>query len=258
MGYQEPLRRMLDDMREESATNVLLQEEAQTISKTLSSDKNLFVSKWTDYSLDDFVSLWCATCLSAGIDSRHRAARDEDFAQRVVALGSAKDNCINGLKEVLRRYKNVLENADIAGSLKLNRHKKIELSEFMAWAAKKNWALPTGFAEAPLPAEKADSVMTPSSALNSKDVPLVVPKRRTKKPSVEAVALDYMRAEYRKIRQFQSAAAFHKHLVKTAGVDESPFEIGTGINSRKLFCPAASSFYDPGTLGKIWAKIRDV
>lgn len=79
--------------------------------------------------------------------------------------------------------------------------------------------------------------------------------RRAKKPTIEAVALDYMRKVYR-AGQFQSAAKFHKHLIKTAGVNGSPFEMGTGLNDRKLFCPAASSFFDSGTLGKMWAKIR--
>lgn len=80
-------------------------------------------------------------------------------------------------------------------------------------------------------------------------------KRRTKKLSIETVALDYMRKEY-EAGQFESAAKFHKHLIKTAGVADSPFEMGTGNNGRKLFCPAASSFYDLGTLGKLWPKIR--
>ena len=80
-------------------------------------------------------------------------------------------------------------------------------------------------------------------------------KRIAKKPSIETVALDYMRKTY-KAGYFQSAAKFHKHLIKTAGVADSPFEMATGDNARKLFCPAASSFYDVGTLGKLWAKIR--
>ena len=85
--------------------------------------------------------------------------------------------------------------------------------------------------------------------------PVVTAKRSEKKPSIETAALDYMRAEFKQ-GQFQSAAKFHKHLIKTAGLDKSPFEMGTGINARKLFCPAASSFFDEGTLSKIWAKIR--
>ena len=87
---------------------------------------------------------------------------------------------------------------------------------------------------------------------NVGDVPT---KRKAKKPSIEKVALEYMRTVY-KAGHFESAAKFHKHLIKTAGVTGSPFEMGTGPNARKLFCPAASSFYDVGTLGKIWAKIR--
>ena len=85
--------------------------------------------------------------------------------------------------------------------------------------------------------------------------PVVAAKRNKKKPSIETVALDYMCAEFKQA-QFQSAAKFHKHLIKTAGVTDSPFEMGTGVNARKLFCPAASSFFDAGTLGKLWPKIR--
>lgn len=92
---------------------------------------------------------------------------------------------------------------------------------------------------------------TPSPA------PVTTAKRSKKKPSIETVALDYMRAEFKQ-GQFQSAAKFHKHLKTTAGLTDSPFEMGTGVNARKLFCPAASSFFDEGTLGKIWAKIRGV
>ena len=80
-------------------------------------------------------------------------------------------------------------------------------------------------------------------------------KRKINKPSLESVALDYMRNEY-KSGQFKSAEVFHKHLIKTAGVKDSPFEMGTGTNARMLFCPAAGSFFDVGTLGKFWPKIR--
>ena len=84
----------------------------------------------------------------------------------------------------------------------------------------------------------------------------VVPaKRKAKKPSIESVALNYMREEY-KAGHFASASKFHKHLCSTTSAKASPFEMGTGANARKLFCPDAGSFYDPGTLGKIWAKIR--
>lgn len=79
--------------------------------------------------------------------------------------------------------------------------------------------------------------------------------RSPKKPSIETVALTYMREEY-KAGQFASAAKFHKHLWIAAGKEKSPFEMGTGTNSRKLFCPEAGSFFDVGTLGKIWPKIR--
>jgi hypothetical protein len=80
-------------------------------------------------------------------------------------------------------------------------------------------------------------------------------RRLKRKLSIEEVALDYMREEY-KVGQFSSAAKFHKHLFKNAGKAPSPFEMGTGFNARKLFCPAASSFFDVGTLGKLWPKIR--
>jgi len=67
-------------------------------------------------------------------------------------------------------------------------------------------------------------------------------KRRAKKPTIETVALDYMREVY-KNGQFQSAAKFHKHLIKLAGANNSPFQIGIGEHARKLFCPAASNFF---------------
>ena len=85
--------------------------------------------------------------------------------------------------------------------------------------------------------------------------PVVPAERRQKKLSIETVALDYMRAEFKK-GQFKSATNFHKHLMETAGLNDSPFEKGKGSDARKLFCPPASSFFDAGTLGKIWAKIR--
>ena len=145
MGYQEPLRRMLDDMREESAANARLQKDAQAISETLGRDQTLYVAAWANHSPDDFVSLWCATCLSVGVKHDHKAVSSEDFAKKVVELGSAAGHDFKALKEVIRRYKNVQLNADTADSgLKLNRHKKIELSQFINWAARKNWKLPKG------------------------------------------------------------------------------------------------------------------
>ncbi len=104
---------------------------------------------------------------------------------------------------------------------------------------------------------KAARTDTQPHATIRSPAPVATTKRSEKKPSIETVAFDYMRAEFKQ-GQFQSAAKFHKHLIKTAGLDKSPFEMGTGINARKLFCPAASSFFDEGTLGKIWAKIRAV
>jgi len=98
----------------------------------------------------------------------------------------------------------------------------------------------------------------PDATPETQVAPVVAPKRRARKPSIEAVALDYMRTEYQKNQCFQSAAAFHKHLIKTAGADGSPFVMGTGKDGGRLFCSAASSFYDAGTLGKLWPKIRAV
>lgn len=93
---------------------------------------------------------------------------------------------------------------------------------------------------------------TPEPVVVASDSPA---KRRPKKQSIEAVSLDYMRKVYQSA-QFASAAKFHKHLCTTAGANGSPFEMGTGANARKLFCPAAGSFFDVGTLGKMWPKIR--
>ncbi len=85
--------------------------------------------------------------------------------------------------------------------------------------------------------------------------PVATARKTDRKPSIENVALDYMREEYGKAH-FQSANYFHKHLIKSAGVGSSPFEMGTGENARRLFCTKASSFYDPSTLSKHWPKIR--
>jgi len=107
---------------------------------------------------------------------------------------------------------------------------------------------------APLTTAPATNPEKPAPVVAASDDPV---KRRAKKPTIETVAIDYMREVY-KNGQFQSAAMFHKHLITTAGATDSPFEMGIGKNAGKLFCPAASSFYDCGTLGKIWAKIRAV
>jgi hypothetical protein len=80
-------------------------------------------------------------------------------------------------------------------------------------------------------------------------------KRRPKKPSIEVVALDYMREVYQSA-QFASAAKFHAHLCKIAGQGNSPFEKGAGVNAKRLFCPEAGSFFDPATLGNLMPKIR--
>ncbi|MGV1046357.1 hypothetical protein [Limnohabitans sp.] len=98
---------------------------------------------------------------------------------------------------------------------------------------------------------------TPATTTASEPAPSTgIPgKRRAKKLSIESVALTYLVKEY-KTNQGTSAAKFHKHLCKTAGTDGSPFEMGTGGNSRKLFCPAARSFFEVGTLGNLMPKIR--
>ena len=132
----------------------------------------------------------------------------------------------------------------------------VDLPEFAAWALK--LSIPD------LPPELMAMALIEPTAASAQNTATHAPvtvgdgsaKRIAKKLSIETVAIDYMRKAY-KAGQFESAAKFHKHLIKTAGVPDSPFEMGTGQNSRKLFCPAASSFYDVGTLGKIWAKIRD-
>jgi hypothetical protein len=103
----------------------------------------------------------------------------------------------------------------------------------------------------------AQTAATPAPVVTVEPAGDGIERRREKKPTIEAVALDYMREVYR-AGQFQSAAKFHKHLTQTAEATGSPFEMGTGNNARKLFCPAASSFFDSGTLGKMWAKIRAV
>lgn len=148
---QDLLRRTLYDMHRDHEANIQLREEAQAISETLATDPGFFVATWSDYSSDDFVSLWRATCLSVGVNPDHKAVRSENIAKKVVELGSVAGHDFEALKEVIRRYENVQLNADIADSgLKLNRHKKIELSEFMTWAAKKKWAVPAGCAGAPV------------------------------------------------------------------------------------------------------------
>lgn len=136
----------------------------------------------------------------------------------------------------------------------------VDPASVLNWATAKEIPIPA-LLKAALEGRKPRTVQALPAALaeihtpEPQPAPVVDDKRRKKKPSIESVALDYMRKEYQ-TAQFQSAAKFHKHLIKTAGLDKSPFEMGTGINARKLFCPAASSFFDEGTLGKMWAKIR--
>jgi hypothetical protein len=108
-----------------------------------------------------------------------------------------------------------------------------------------------------LPATKTEPDQSTPGTATAPPSSVASRKPRPKKPTIEAVALDYMREMYR-AGQFESAAKFHKHLKNKTEESNSPFEMGTGENARKLFCPAASSFFDVGTLGKIWAKIRAV
>lgn len=161
---------IMRDMHREHLYKVELQKEAQAISETLSSDKTLFVSAWADYDRDDVVTLWVATCLSAGVNPNHKAAHSKDFAERMVAIGSAADDCIKKLNEVIRRYKNVSIHANNPNS-SLNTadelRTKIELSAFRKWVAtEKDWKLPKGFPGAPalLAGPDQPNVATPSPA----------------------------------------------------------------------------------------------
>lgn len=115
-------------------------------------------------------------------------------------------------------------------------------------------ALKVELAEINFPGDSQQKTIEPQATTPS-PAPVVNSKRNKNKPSIETVALDYMCAEFKQ-GQFQSAAKFHKHLIKSVGVKDSPFEMGTGTNALKLFCPAAGSFFDVGTLGNVWPKIR--
>jgi hypothetical protein len=172
------MRQVLYEMSREHAAKVQLQKEVQAVSETLYSDQTLFVSAWADYDRDDVVTLWVATCLSAGVNPNHKAARSKDFAERMVAIGSAADDCIKKLDEVLRRYKNVLANAEKPDS-KLDtidkQRTKIELSAFRKWVeAEKNWELPKGFPGAPalLAGPEQPNVATPSPAPEHQAAPV--------------------------------------------------------------------------------------
>lgn len=158
----EMLRQWLRDMHRDHLHAVARQKRVEAINENLSSDKTMFVSTWADYDQDDVVPLWDATCLSVGINPKHEAARSKDFAERVVAIGSAADDCIKKLNEVLRRYKNVSTHAkNPNSSLKTadELRTKIELSAFREWVqTEKNWELHKGFPGAPA------STATPSPA----------------------------------------------------------------------------------------------
>jgi hypothetical protein len=173
------MRQVLYEISRGHAAKVQLQKEVQAVSETLNSDQTLFVSAWADYDRDDVVTLWVATCLSAGVNPNHKAARSKDFAQEMVAIGSAADDCIKKLNEVLRRYKNVSIHAKNPNS-SLNTadelHTKIELSAFRKWVeAEKNWELPKGFpgARALLAGPDQPNVETPSPAPAPPAVPVV-------------------------------------------------------------------------------------
>ena len=160
-----------------------------------------------------------------------------DYAEEV---GSRLDNAITNKSE--------WEQTDDRGVPSEKKIRDVELrtaTDEIENAKKMHWKARGDYAET-----------CPPSQATTSYAPVVADKRRKKKPSIESVAFDYMRNEYQSA-QFQSAAKFHKHLIRTAGLDKSPFEMGTGTNARKLFCPAAGSFYDVGTLSNIWSKIRD-
>lgn len=110
---------------------------------------------------------------------------------------------------------------------------------------------------APAIGTPAVEVLAPGTTTASEPAPgtMKPAKRRAKKLSIESAVLDYLVSEY-KASQGTSAAKFHKHLCETAGATGSPFEMGTGKNARKLFCPAARSYFDAGTLGNLMPKIR--
>lgn len=170
------IMRDMDRRRDHEAA---LQKEAQAISGTLSSDKTLFVSTWADYDRDDVVTLWVATCLSVGINPKHKAVYSEEFAKKVVAIGSATDDFIKELNEVIRRYKNVSTHSKNPNS-NLNTadelRKTIELSVFRKWVVmEKDWELPKGFPGAPAPVESPDqpNVTTPSPTPEPTAPPMV-------------------------------------------------------------------------------------
>lgn len=161
---------MLHEIPAGHAAKIQLQKEIQAVSETLNGDQTLFVSAWVDYSRDDIVSLWDAACLSAGVNPKHKAARSEDFAKEVVALGATEDDCIKKLSEALRRYKNVAIHAKNPNSRLgvIDRQRtKIELSAFRRWVeTEKDWELPKGFPGAParLAGPDQSNVVTPSPA----------------------------------------------------------------------------------------------
>ena len=209
------------------------------------------------------VSLWQAVALSVNInpDAVQLDRAGEDFSKR---LGIAIAHGASGSLPLTPCYANQPVSAVILARFAA-WCVKIELAdlppELVAMALQPAPVAPTAPAQntaTPAPVVAASDVpvpLTTAPAQTAKPAPVETAKRKAKKPSIETVALDYMREAY-KVAQFQSSAAFHKHLIKTAGANGSPFEKGTGGNAGKLFCPAASTFFDVGTLGKIWAKIR--
>ena len=78
------------------------------------------------------------------------------------------------------------------------------------------------------------------------------PAKRKRKPSWRVVAMPYMQTLY-KTKRSRSASVFYKVLMAATGTPDSPF---TKVNGQ-LFCPAAGTTVEQGTLGNFWAEIRE-
>ena len=184
-------------------------------------------AKWSLWSYKPYWGLWDACCLTF------------DFEPNQDGLHTWLTN-----KRLPNNFPaDFADRLDILSS-KFNMGESALSADLAAFALRCEWQIPD---------EMKALIKMPALVATSDDTD----KRRAKKPSIETVALPYMREVY-KAGQFASAAKFHRHLCTTAGKEQSPFEMGIGNNSRKLFCPDAGSFFDAGTLGKMWRKIRDM
>jgi len=76
-------------------------------------------------------------------------------------------------------------------------------------------------------------------------------RKRKRKLSWSVVAMPYMQTLY-KTKRSRSASAFYKILMAATGTPDSPF---TKVNGQ-LFCLAAGTTVEQGTLGNFWAEIR--